>query len=1081
MVCRTSVVLDDDGAIARLALISMKFWSRSQSLQRKIITAIVMVGLLPLSLSLVLTYVEERRALRETIGASFKELAVEAARRIEMQVTRGVNEAQQLATTPFLKTAVTEANRTYVDKDERSIQAIIRDWQQRWRERDRRSEFPIFINRIVTNYLIRWHDIRKADYVGIFVTDNQGALVVSSIPQVEYYYGKSGWWQAVVKKGRGQVFVSEIAFDPSFGTHVVIVSAPILDDEQRAPIGAVTILLRRDTLFHAISEVRIGDSGHAMLMSSDGTPLICPILAPEEHTVTPELVSAIGRGQGGWVVAHDDSHGGRHALVGFAPLRLGDNLAPQSLGGKRWLTLVRQNPEETYAPLDQLLVKVTLYGLVVLAVLLATGVAVARRIAGPIQTLHDGVRQIGSGQLDHQLTLRTGDEIEDLAVAFNSMATNLKQSFGQIEQRMADVRQLEEKYRDLIENSPEMIYQLNKGGQFVHVNTTGLEKLGYTLDKMLGMRLWELVPKDRESQILSYLERLASQGRSTTETIFLARDGRSIDVEIHATALFDRESGGLVHSRAFVRDITERRLLERQIQRYTTQLEQAVNERTRQLVASQARYKALFDLVADSVFMIDQDGTIVAVNKREEQALGYAEQEVVGRNILTVVLPAYHESMRGSIERIVAGQRQVPTQEMVVFQHIGNEVPVEMDLIRVEGGDRPLVMVQLRDITDRKRLVRRLEEYREELEVKVRERTREIEETKQYLENLLENANDVIYTLDVDQRFTYVSSKVETWGYRKDDLIGRPYLSLLSKRHRGRRLKTTLDIGTKQVYEVEVLSRMGEVRSVMVSVSPLYDSDGGILGVLGIARDMTDTKKLEQQIRNSEKLASVGKLAAGVAHEINNPLGGMLNCLYNLRKGALSPTRQEEYLASMEDGLRRVQKIVRQLLDFSQQHDPELSFTHINQVVEQVLALTNHTFIANQITLKTDFGRDLPGLMVDRHMIEQVLMNLILNAVQAMKDGGTLKIGTHVIEGVCLIEIKDTGCGIPSAVLPRIFDPFFTTKREGEGTGLGLSVSLGIMERHGGKILVESEVGKGTTFTLYLPVTKERYAMEKVS
>jgi len=407
-------------------------------------------------------------------------------------------------------------------------------------------------------------------------------------------------------------------------------------------------------------------------------------------------------------------------------------------------------------------------------------------------------------------------------------------------------------------------------------------------------------------------------------------------------------------------------------------------------------------------------------------------------------------------------------------------LPVEMDLIRIEGGETLSVMVQLRDITERKRLEQQLQEYREELEVKVKERTREIEETKQYLENLLENANDVIYTLDTDQRFTYVNSKVEIWGYRKEDLIGRPYLSLLSKRHRGRRLKSTLDIGAKQVYEVEVMSRTGEARAVMVSVSPLCDPEGGILGVLGIARDVTETKKLEQQIQNSEKLASVGKLAAGVAHEINNPLGGILNCLYNLRKRTVSPARQEEYLASMEDGLRRVQKIVRQLLDFSQQHEPELSSTDINVVIERVLVLTNHALLANQIRLDKQLPPDLPELMVDRHMLEQVLMNLILNAVQAIKGSGTITIRTRVIEGTCQIDVEDTGCGIPPNVLPRIFDPFFTTKGTGEGTGLGLSVSLGIVERHGGQIRVDSEVGKGTVFTVCLPLTRERYAVGRM-
>jgi PAS domain S-box-containing protein len=644
---------------------------------------------------------------------------------------------------------------------------------------------------------------------------------------------------------------------------------------------------------------------------------------------------------------------------------------------------------------------------------------------------------------------------------------------------MAEVRRLEEKYRDLIEHAPEMICQLDRGGRLVHVNKTGLDKLGYAHDEMLGMKLWDLVHRGQEPNALRFLERLVSHGHSSMETVLLTKDGRLMDVEVHGTALFDQESGGLVHSRAFVRDVTERRRLEQEIQRYTVGLEQAVSERTQQLTVSQARYKALFDFVADSVFMVSAAGSVVAVNEREQQVLGYAESEIVGKNVLDIVPDAHRRAFTGWLCDVSTEQRQVATQEMTVYHADGHEISVEMDLIRVGGTEPLLVMVQLRDITDRKKLERQLQSYREDLELKVRERTREIEETKQYLENLLENANDVIYTLDLDQQFTYVNSKVNVWGYRKDDLIGRPYLSLLSRRHRGRRLKSTLDIGAKQVYEVEVVTRLGEVRAVMVSVSPLQGADGEILGVLGIARDMTETKKLERQIRNAEKLASIGKLAAGVAHEINNPLGGILNCIYNLRKGTLSPARQEEYWASMEHGVRRVQKIVRQLLDFSQQQEPAFSPADINRIVDQVLGLTTHLFVPNRIRLETFPGNGLPTVMVDRHMIEQVLMNLILNAVQAMKKGGVLTIRTSVAEGICRVEVQDTGSGIPASVLPRVFDPFFTTKGEGEGTGLGLSVNLGIVERHGGKILVESEVGIGTTFTLCLPVSRERSLAEK--
>ncbi|MBM4120438.1 MAG: PAS domain S-box protein [Nitrospira sp.] len=765
----------------------MKLWGQSHSLHRKIIAAIVLVGLLPLTFSLILTYLTDRRALHETIGTSFRERAVEAASRVEMQVTRSINEAEQLATTPFLRTAVREANKSYVGKDASRIESIIQDFQKQWRQRRTSSEFPLFINRIVTNYLIRWHDIRKADYVGILVTDAQGALVISSIPQAEYFHGKSLWWQAAFTGGKGMVFVSEPAFEPSYGTHVLTVSVPILDDDQRSAIGVIGVLLKREALFRIISEVTIGETGHAMLMNSDGVPLLCPILALEEHSITPALASLLQPMQAGWAIAGNDSHGGRDSLVGYAPVRLGNRLAPDSLGGKHWMTFVRQNPEETYTVLNQLLVKVLAYGALVFAVLVTTGAWVARRIARPIAVLHEGVARIGSGNLAHQLSLKTGDELEQLAAAFNGMAGNLKQSFDQIEQR-----------------------------------------------------------------------------------------------------------------------------------------------------------------------------------------------------------------------------------------------------------------------------------------------SKEIDATKRYLENLLENANDVIYTLDTEQCFTYVNNRVSGWGYRKEDLIGRPYLSLLTKRHRGKRLKSTLDIGAKQVYEVEVLAKNGTTRTVTVSVSPLYDAQGGIDGVLGIARDITETKKLEQQIRSSEKLASVGKLAAGVAHEINNPLGGILNCLYNFQKGTLSEARRQQYLVSIEDGLRRVQKIVRQLLDFSQQHAPEFSLTHLNEVVDRVLVLTEHALTEKKIHLDKQFQRDLPPLMVDRHMIEQVLMNLLLNAVHALKAGGTIMIRTRAQGDTCEVVVEDTGCGIPAHVLPHIFDPFFTTKGTGEGTGLGLSVSLGIVERHGGRILVDSEAGKGSVFTVCLPMSHER-------
>lgn len=1036
--------------------------------------AIVLVGLLPLILSLLLTYFEEKRALRDAAGLNMKGIAVEAARKVENQIIRGMNEAQQLATIPFIRSAVVNNNRSYEDKNPDEIQRLIQEWQEGWRSRESQDEFPVFINKYATDYLIQWHAIRKSDYLAIVVVDHQGALVLSSFPQVSFFHGNSVWWQAVAQHAESQAFVSELSFDPGFGTHVLNVAVPIWDDARHQIVGAISILLRRDSLFRSISEVTAGKTGHAMLASADGVPILCPLYSLEEHTIPSTLVQAFQRGEAGWLVADPDSHGMTNALVGFAPLHIGMELAPESLGGKTWYVSVSQDPAETYAPLDQLLGKVVSYGLAVFVILWATGTLVAGRIVKPIQTLSDGVQQFGGGHLAQPIEIQTGDEIERLAEAFNAMAGNLQRSFSELNHTVEEIGRLEEKYRDLIENAPEMIHQLNARGEFVHVNKTELQRLGYTASDMLRMSLCDIVPEDQHYRVKQYLHDLEMGTHRALETTFRTKTQEIMDVEIHSTTFMDPQSGALVYSRGFVLDITDRKRLEREVERYTTQLERLVAERTQQLSESEASYKALFNLAADSIFVVGSDGNILDVNAREGEILGYGYPELKGRAFVELVSDSWQAACQKVFDQVSQTEPKAPTIEIEVPDSQGTVKSMEMDVIRLILGNTPALMVQLRDITDHKRLEAQLQRYNEALEETVAGRTREIEQAKSYIESLLENANDVIYTLDMDLCFTYVNEKVSAWGYQKEELLGKTYLSLLSKRFRSRSLEETLDLGSKLVYEVEIMSRQGGIRSVLISVAPLLNDEGRQHGVLGIARDITERKQLEQQVQDSERLASIGKLAAGVAHEINNPLGGILNCLYNIRKGTLTPERAQEYMHFMEDGLRRVQRIVRQLLDFSQQREPDLTSTDIHVVIDRVLILTEHVLAPKSGVILKQYTPSLPPVMADGVMIEQVIMNLVLNAIHALRPGGRITIRTRHHEEICEIDVEDNGCGIPADIRPHIFDPFYTTKGTGEGTGLGLSVSLGIIQRHGGEMLVETEEGRGTCFTVRLPITRIR-------
>lgn len=233
-------------------------------------------------------------------------------------------------------------------------------------------------------------------------------------------------------------------------------------------------------------------------------------------------------------------------------------------------------------------------------------------------------------------------------------------------------------------------------------------------------------------------------------------------------------------------------------------------------------------------------------------------------------------------------------------------------------------------------------------------------------------------------------------------------------------------------------------------------------------------KETQEHLSQSEKLASIGTLAAGVAHEINNPLDGIQNCMRTIINELGNQEQTLRYLKLASDGLVRIDNIVRKLLDFARQSDLNMVHVNIKEVILKALELVAHRIDEQGIILTQRFDRDIPLILGDGRYLQQVFLNIILNAVDAMPRGGSLTIIGKNEPYKVSISIIDTGCGIPAENLERIFDPFFTTKGVGEGTGLGLSVSLGIVKEHKGNIRVESEINKGSTFTVILPVGSDK-------
>jgi signal transduction histidine kinase len=235
------------------------------------------------------------------------------------------------------------------------------------------------------------------------------------------------------------------------------------------------------------------------------------------------------------------------------------------------------------------------------------------------------------------------------------------------------------------------------------------------------------------------------------------------------------------------------------------------------------------------------------------------------------------------------------------------------------------------------------------------------------------------------------------------------------------------------------------------------------------------------QLAHTEKMAAVGTLAAGVAHEVNNPLAGVLACVENIRSDPEDEETRERYLDLIVDGLNRIERTVNTLLDFSRQREMSLEETSLNHNLKHVVELVGYQLRQAGIEVRFDLDESGAVVMADHFQMEQLFLNLVLNAVQAMPRGGELVLRTRVGEEDVAAEVRDSGTGIPEQIRDRIFDPFFTTREVGEGTGLGLSVSDSIAAAHGGSIRVESTPGVGTTFRVELPLAPDEVARGEIT
>jgi two-component system, NtrC family, sensor kinase len=354
------------------------------------------------------------------------------------------------------------------------------------------------------------------------------------------------------------------------------------------------------------------------------------------------------------------------------------------------------------------------------------------------------------------------------------------------------------------------------------------------------------------------------------------------------------------------------------------------------------------------------------------------------------------------------------------------------------------------------------------------ERAQQIKRLKDFSENIIESMNVGVLAVDFEGRIEFWNAQLEhSMGVQRADAIGRTMEEVLPPDLAVEIAARSEEERTTSLYKFPLRNREGRTLVVNVSIAPLAAKSGERLGRLILIDDITQRMQLEEQLVQTEKLTSLGLLAAGVAHEVNTPLAVISNYIQMLAKQLPANDPRHKLTEKIVSQTFRASEIVNNLLNFSRTGGAGFKEVNLNQIIEETLSLVAHPFRAGNIHVVRNLQSDLALVLGSSNRLQQVFLNLFLNARDAMPSGGMLEVRSTANNGTVEIEVSDTGTGIQRDNLSRIFDPFFTTKATGRGTGLGLSVSYGIIKEHAGKIEVRSTPGKGTSFRLEFPAVRK--------
>jgi PAS domain S-box-containing protein len=620
-------------------------------------------------------------------------------------------------------------------------------------------------------------------------------------------------------------------------------------------------------------------------------------------------------------------------------------------------------------------------------------------------------------------------ELQNLVRGLQERAT--APSDEQLDQLGELIARSQRSFKDLIDSFDDIAFAASLEGKIKTVNRRVTELLGIPYSDVVGHRVEEFLDEPKREDVERGVARFLEKRRwSGVVCARLKANARTLYFDCALNAIVKGDE--VVGVSALARDVTEEREKER-------------------------RFTELFETLQEGVYFSTPEGKLLDGNAALVQVLGYESKE----DLLSLDPRALNSDPNQNpvLGRTADDQGGVRTREIMLRRKNGT-LGVFLDTSRAvwdAGGKIVRYQGTLVDVTERREMEKAL---------------RGQEEFQRYL---LESFPDLILVIDLNGRYSFVSSRIhDLRGYKPEDLLGkgveeeqdysRELFALYRDLITGRKMFGSCDYSARH--------RDGSWRTMRASASPLFDAENKLSGAIVSVRDITVEKKLEQQIIQSERLAAMGQMIGGFAHELNNPLTSILGMSELLQEGE-APESVRKQMVVLQQQARRAAEIVQNLMYFSRPPAPGKTPIDLGELVQRTLHLHAYSLRKNNITVDFLKESSVPAVSGDAHQLMQVFLNLILNSEQAMRevrDRGTLRIRIENQEKSVSVIFQDDGPGISPEILPNIFDPFYTTKRPGRGTGLGLSISKAILREHNGNVEATSGPGGGAVFTVTLPV-----------